>query len=302
MRVLVTGSAGFLGRHFCQHLAPGHEVTHIDLYDDEPRDALEFFRTRTSDRFDLVLHLAANGPWRLAIDNAPLLTGTANLELDAAMFGWAAAAQPGRVVYFSSSAAYPIELQKRRDTALPLREDAIDLAGPRVARPHDVYGWTKLTGELLARHYANLGGKVTVVRPFSGYGSDQAARFPFGAFRDRAVARLDPFEIWGDAHQVRDFVHVDDVVGAVMALVAAEADGPVNVCTGVGTSMAQLGLLFAQEVGYRPAFRVNTEAPLGVAYRVGDSVAMRAYYQPKVSIELGVQRAIREAAETNGLG
>ena len=87
------------------------------------------------------------------------------------------------------------------------------------------------------------------LQAFSGYGEDQDDRFPFGAFRARARRRDDPFEIWGDGEQVRDWIHVDDFVGAILAAYEHGVDGPVNLCTGIGTSFNDLAAMFAAEAG-----------------------------------------------------
>ncbi|MFG2001708.1 NAD-dependent epimerase/dehydratase family protein [Spirillospora sp. NPDC048911] len=288
MNVLVTGSAGFLGRRLTDALeARGDTVTAIDIA--EGCDALDLFRDGHR-RFDLVFHCAAVAPHRSAIDGRPLTVGAGNLELDSALFQWAARTQPGRVVYFSSSAAYPVCLQdgSHRD---PLREHDT-LIHPE--QPDAIYGAVKAMGERLARLYRDQGGAVTVVRPFSGYGEDQSADFPFGAFRIRALAREDPFTVWGDGTQVRDWVHIDDVVGAVLASVDNDVDGPVNICTGIGTSMAQLARMFAVEAGYAPRFEFLADRPSGVTYRVGDPTRLNEIYTPKVTIEEGVKRALAQ--------
>src|SRR6202035_3854150 len=106
--------------------------------------------------------------------------------------------------------------------------------------PDATYGWVKLTGERIAREVQNAGVPVTVVRPFSGYGEDQDDCYPFPAMIARAARQENPFDVWGDGQQVRDFVHIDDIVRATLALVDANADGPVNLGTGVGTSMDDL--------------------------------------------------------------
>jgi len=279
-----------LGRHFCQALTDrGDDVTAIDIV--HGQDALDLFRNgrRT---FDVVLHCAAVAPHRAAIDGRALAVGAGGLELDSAMFQWAARTRPGRVVYFSSSAAYPTDLQN--DFARPwnLREQDIRLDRLNIGSPDAIYGWVKLTGERLAEAYRAQGGAVTVVRPFSGYGEDQSASFPFGAFRDRARRREDPFVIWGDGTQVRDWIHVDDVVGAVLAAVDAEHDGPLNIATGVGTSMAELAAMFCAEAGYDPTFEYLTDRPAGVAYRVGDPTLLHGVYVPRVDLAEGVKRTL----------
>jgi nucleoside-diphosphate-sugar epimerase len=292
LNALVTGSAGFLGRHFTAALtATGHAVTAVDIDDPvHPRDTRRFFDTNQT-RYDLVIHCAAVSPHRSAIDRTPLLAGACNLELDAAMFQWAADTRPGRVAYISSSAAYPRRWQEDDHDRIALREEDVDFEYP-IGEPDGIYGWVKLTGEKLANAYRQQGGTVTVVRPFSGYGEGQTTDFPFGAFVHRAHRREDPFTIWGDGTQVRDWIHVDDVVAGTLAAVDAEHDGPINLCTGVGTSMEELAGLVCDAAGYSPAYELLVDAPQGVAYRVGDPTRLREIYEPAVTLEEGVKRAL----------
>lgn len=295
MKVLITGAAGFLGRHFTARLlADGHGVTRVDIASQVVHiDALEVFRRETV-RYDLVMHCAAVSPHRAAIDGKALAVGAGNLALDAAMFEWAARARPGRVVYFSSSAAYPVSYQHVNAAKRTMVEDLIDPSDPEP--PDAIYGWVKLTGERLAAAYREQGGAVTVLRPFSGYGEDQGTDWPFGAFRDRATARQDPYTIWGDGTQVRDWIHVDDVVGGTLAAVEHGVDGPLNLCTGVGTSMRDLARLFVIGAGFKTNYEFLSDRPSGVAYRVGDPTRMLEVYQPQVSLEEGVARAVRAGA------
>lgn len=287
MRALVTGSAGFVGRHMCAALtAAGYATYGVDIANGD--DARDFFR-RSGSWYDLVVHAAAVIGGREQIDGAPLGLAV-NLELDAAMFAWAARTRPGRVVCLSSSAVYPVMLQGR--DGRPLHEDAVTTSSGLVGMPDQLYGWSKLTGELLAARARAEGVPVTVVRPFSGYGEDQDDCYPFPKFADRAAQRLDPFEIWGSGQQVRDFVHVDDVIAAILRLAELGVDGPVNIGTGTGTSMLQLAQMFCRAAGYAPEIRVRPDAPMGVAYRVADAAALGRYYIPRITLAEGIDRAL----------
>jgi nucleoside-diphosphate-sugar epimerase len=307
MRALVTGASGFIGRHvFAALKDTGWDVRGIDITpghsDVLDCDARQFFMAAET-RYDLAVHAAAVEPHRSAIDNSPLTVGAANLELDAGLFQWAARTQPGRVIYLSSSAAYPVELQSRPNLEskafwaragtgrrCALYESDIDLYGPKL--PDAMYGHLKLMGERLAAAYRQQGGAVTVARPFSGYGEDQDDRFPFGAFRTRALRRDDPFEVWGDGTQVRDWIHVDDLTGAILAAYEHGIDGPVNLATGQPTSFNELAHLFAAEAGYEPEIKHVLDAPRGVAYRVGDPTLLNTFYECKVLLEEGIRRAL----------
>lgn len=291
-RALVTGSAGFLGRHFCTALADrGYSVDRWDIT--TGRDALTLFGDGYWHRPDLLVHCAAQEPFRAAIDSKPELM-VANLMLDAAMFRWVMRSSARemaqmRVLYFSSSAAYPLKLQDGDPPRL-LSEDLI--SADHIDRSDADYGWVKITGEHLASNARAMDAQVTVVRPFSGYAEDQSTNHPFAAFVERVQRRENPFTIWGPGTQVRDWIHVADLVAGAMALVDNAVDGPVNLCTGAGTSMRDLVGMMCAEVGYTPAIELKPDQPAGVAYRVGSPELLSRWYTPQISLAEGVKRAL----------
>ncbi|GAA0705448.1 NAD(P)-dependent oxidoreductase [Kitasatospora atroaurantiaca] len=288
MRVLLTGSAGFIGRHLHRELdRRGHTVTTCDLRAAHIGDALEFFR-RDRTRYELAIHCAAIVGGRASIDGSPLGVAT-NLALDSWFMRWLAATKTPRAVYYSSSAAYPVELQGE-GSGHRLTEDDIDLARP--GRPDATYGLAKLTGEQLVPYAEAEGCRVHVLRPMSGYGPSQSPAYPFPAFIGRALRREDPYEIWGSGRQVRDWIHIDDVVAATLAAVDQDVTGPVNLGTGRATSFDELAEIVCREAGYRPQLKHRLDAPDGVQYRVADPARLLGFYRPRVSLEEGVRRAL----------
>lgn len=289
MKALVTGSAGFVGRHMVKELLDsGWDVEICDIaYQTVPRDAMLLFQEGT-EVFDLTVHCAAKAPYRAAIDSAPMNL-VDDLLLDSALFNWAVRTRQKHVVYLSSSAAYPMALQQR-GVRTQLSESAIN---PNIPELGDAaYGLTKLTGERMADAARSAGVPVTVVRPFSGYGEDQGENWPFGAFIGRALRREDPFMVWGDGTQTRDWIHIDDVVKAIMALVEAKVDIPVNLCTGIPTSMSDMISMICDQAGYIPKVEKRTDAPEGVHYRVGNPTRLKRFYTPKITVEEGIRRAL----------
>jgi nucleoside-diphosphate-sugar epimerase len=288
MKALVTGSAGFVGRHFIPYLTSrGYSVTEIDIKNGV--DCRDFFRN-SSERFDLVVHLAAIVGGRATIEGEPLSVAT-DLSIDAEMFNWALKTRPEKVIYYSSSAAYPTQLQSHESGSM-LHEDMINLEA--VQNPDESYGWAKLTGELLANYARKAGIKVYVFRPFSGYGPDQDLNYPFPSFLKRVLDRVDEFEIWGDGSQVRDFIHIDDVVEGTMAFVDRDIYDPVNLGWGRPTSFNELAEIFFEIADWRPKNGIKhlLEKPKGVMYRCSNNSRMLKIFVPRISLEQGIKSAL----------
>ena len=208
------------------------------------RTAATFSDAASATDFDYALHLAAMVGGRLMIENNPLAVAD-DLSIDAAYWGWAKVARPRKTVTFSSSAAYPIKLQRREHYVL-LREDMITFDDD-MGMPDMSYGWAKLTCEYLGRlAYEKHGLKSIAYRPFSGYGEDQDDTYPFPSICKRVLANRGAPEVtvWGSGTQMRDFIHIEDCVDAVLATVDQIDDaGAVNLSTGILTSFIDFAAL-----------------------------------------------------------
>ena len=196
MKALVTGSAGLVGRHFVNYLArDGWDIEGCDIAypasHDRHADCREVFQF-ADPHVDLLVHCAATIP---PIDERHRcdLAVANDFALNSAMFQWARRARPTKIVYFSSSAAYPSDLQRN---PWKLREGDLDLEYIRT--PDGMYGLTKLVGELQAVEARKLGLDILVVRPFTGYAWDQAPTYPFPRFVDRAEAQGGPLHRLGE--------------------------------------------------------------------------------------------------------
>lgn len=287
MKILITGDEGFVGRAFHQALdKKNNDVVGFDIK--SGIDARKFFAADDT-YFDVVIHLAAVVGGRATIEGNPLAVAT-DLAIDSDLFQWALRTRPGRIVYFSSSAAYPIMLQKARFKAM-LSEQDINLE--HIRTPDQTYGWSKLTGEMLAQYARDEGLKVTILRPFSGYSADQSLDYPFPSFVARARAKATPFKIWGSGLQVRDFIHIDDVIEATFAAVLNDVQ-VMNICSGRATSFIELAEMMMLAVGYLAPIETDLTAPVGVEYRVGNPRFMNVIYEPKISLEQGIAQALAQ--------
>lgn len=285
MKILITGHKGFVGKYFVEKYKD-QDITGVDIADGN--DVRNFFK-ENREYYDLVIHLAAIVGGRATIEGNPLSVAT-DLAIDSDFFNWALITKPGRIVYFSSSAAYPTKFQGNEDW-VRLNESMIDL--DNISNPDLTYGWSKLTGEYLAKFVQEAGIPVHIFRPFSGYGTDQSLDYPFPSYIKRAVDRMDPFEIWGDGEQTRDFIHMSDVVNAVDEAIKQDIQGPVNLGWGRRTTFNELAKIVTEIEGYSPEFKHLPAAPVGVLNRIADPTKMLTFYTPKITLEEGIERALK---------
>jgi UDP-glucose 4-epimerase len=245
---------------------------------------------------DDVFHFAAIVGGRSKIDGDPMAVAL-DLAIDAEFFYWCVQHKPTRILYPSSSAAYPVQLQAETG-AIALSETDIDFAA-NLGKPDMTYGWSKLTGEYLARIAAqHYGLHVACVRPFSGYGEDQDLSYPVPAIARRAARKEDPFEVWGTGKQGRDFVHIDDCIDLILLALDRVSDGSaLNIGHGKLTSFIEIIELMTSFAGYKPTIKQLLDKPVGVHARYANMAFVNEQYgwKPRISIEEGMRR-VYEAA------
>jgi nucleoside-diphosphate-sugar epimerase len=242
----------------------------------------QYCRTAPEYRFDLVIHCAAVVGGR-AVKESPVAHAV-NLEIDAAFFQWVQRTQPRRTVYLSSVAAYPVAQAAKGK----LKEEDIDLENPGL--PDQLYGWAKLTGEILA---SRVTSPVSVVRPFCIYGNPEDTSHAFENFAMQVREKRNPITIWGSGNQARDYIHIGDVIRAILAVIDNEVNEPVNICTGVGTSLLDLVTMMSKAAGWPCFIELLPDKPEGLPYHVGSIEKLSKFYTPQVSIEQGTRQAVQ---------
>jgi UDP-glucose 4-epimerase len=308
--VVVTGGCGFIGSHLVARLVgQGRPVRVLDDLSNGDLSKLpagvefrqgdiadpEFIRSGVSGA-TAVFHLAAVAS--VAQSNEHWLAShTTNSGGSVATMEAIRDEAPGAgFVYASSAAVYG---------DIPLAQGQ-RIAESDATRPLGPYGVDKLGTELHAGVAGSLFGLRSFgLRFFNVFGPGQAPDSPYSGVISRFVAQArsgGPITIFGDGEQTRDFVHVADIVGSLLAAETATAvTAPVaNICSGRPTTINELAAVIVSKFDPAPAI-VRREARLGDIRRsLGDpSVATRLLgWQADVSLDEGLGALI--AAETAG--
>lgn len=271
-------------------------------------DSLNFFYEQSLNRgsgffpthFSDIFHLASIVGGRALIEGDPIMVAT-DLGIDATFFLWLTRdpKRAERVLYASSSAAYPTKLQGVTG-AQALAEHVIDFKG-ELGTPDMTYGWSKLTGEYLSRlAHERYGVHVACVRPFSGYGEDQDLTYPTPSIALRVARGDNPVEVWGSGEQGRDFVHIDDCVNAFFPILDRIHDGSgVNIGTGVLTTFKELVQIMLSVERRSADIRPLSDKPVGVLNRYSNPglLTKEIGWGPKISLKEGLARVLAGARE-----
>jgi len=312
MRILVTGSAGFIGFHVARRLlSEGHSVVGIDgitpyydqslkrrrheLLGESPQfsahvlmleDAARLAECVRSAAADVVIHLAAQAGVRYSAENPRAyidsnIVGTFNL-LEALK-----GAACDHLIVASTSSVYGAS------RAIPFREDQ------PTDEPVSLYAATKKSTEILTYHYATaMGLATTVVRLFTVYGPwgrPDMAIFKF----TRNIIEGQPIDVYGFGNMTRDFTYVDDTVESIQRLIdrpPAPADPYRVVNVGGGQPVGLLDFIAAIEsaVGSKAIRRELPMQPGDVPATYASTERLEGVigFKPQTPLNVGVEKFV----------
>jgi len=308
--VLVTGGASFIGSHLVDGLIErGAAVRVVDdlssgqldnIKDHIDKGRVEFIRgdlktnglaRKVVDGMSVVFHLAADHGGRGYVELHQSACAL-NMMLDQLVFDAAAKARVDKVVFASSGCVYPNELQTDPSQTVYLTED---LVGP----PYDadnMYGWAKLMGEMTLRAYCkDWGLKAAACRYFTVYGNRGHENHAVIAMIARAFLKQDPFDVWGNGEQIRNWTHVSDIVAGTIRAAEKIDDGTaINLGTMERTRVIDAVREVLAYTGHKAQIRFLLDKPVGPMNRVADnSLGKRLLgWEPQVRFVDGLRRTI----------
>jgi len=285
--VLVTGGASFIGSHLVEELVGrGADVRVADDFSSGERsnlaaveDDIEIlegnlkrwaFADEASADIDRLFHLAADHGGRGYIANYPANCAT-NMALDNIVFETAVQNGVEKITFASSACTYPTDIQQEKQR---LHEDMVSFEERGGAYADESYGWAKLMGELsLQSFHEQYGVDASSVRIFTAYGPRENETHAIIALIAKAFAGQDPYQIWGDGEQTRNFTYVDDIVSALVLANEEITDAtPVNAGISEYISINEVARVIFDKFGWEPdEIDYLTDKPVGVTHRAADT-------------------------------
>jgi nucleoside-diphosphate-sugar epimerase len=308
--VLVTGGASFIGSHLVDALLERGAT--VRVVDDLSSGILENIRCHLEagrlefikadlrepgvarqaiQGVNLVFHLAADHGGRGYVDLHQAGPGS-NLFLDGIVFWESLRAGVEKVVFASSGCVYPNFLQSDPRQEVYLTED-------QVTPPYDadnLYGWAKLMAELTLKAYHREHGlKAASCRYFTVYGPRGVENHAVIAMIAKAFICQNPFEVWGDGNQVRNWTYIDDIVrGTIMAAEVIDDGTAVNLGTMERVRVIDAVRMVMEYTGHQTEILLQPGMPTGPLNRVADNTLAKKLldWEPQVPFREGLRRTI----------
>ena len=305
-KILMCGAGGFIAGHLIRKLKQNNSLICVDVkplkywfqvFDENSNHSLDLkdyeHCLKATEGVDYVYNLACNMGGMGFIENNKaecMLSVLVNTNLLRACL-------KNKVKkYFFSSSACVYNASKQSKTFIPgLKESD---AYP--ADPEDGYGWEKLFGERMCRHFnEDFNLDVRIVRYHNVYG-------PFGTFdggREKAPAALcrkiieaklnkqKKIDVWGDGEQTRSFLYIDDCIEGTETVFAKDFKDPLNIGSEEQVSINQMISMIEEIANYKVEKNYQLDKPKGVRGRSSDNqlVETKIGWRPKYSLKKGLE-------------
>ena len=321
--VLVTGGASFIGSHLVDKLVTlGSKVTVVDNLSSGTLENLENSKEKITFKNqdleyisksdleqifkdqEIVFHLAAVHGGRGYITTHPADVSS-NYSIDHHVFEGCNDSNVKNLVFASTACVYPTKLQDTIGSDYKLKEKDADPTNLDTFMSADIeYGLEKLMSEMQLNAFKKQYGlKGCPVRFVTAYGPRENETHAIIALIYKALAKMDPYQIWGDGNQERDFTYVEDIVDGTILSAEKITDGtPINLGTGQRYKMIDVVNLIFKIIGWKPQnFEFDTSKPVGALSRALDNERANKLlgWNPQFSLEDGLRKTIEWYTSTH---
>lgn len=312
-KILITGGSSFIGSHLTELLLElGADITIIDdlssgrltnlkriaedikfIQGDVREESLIKNYTKNT---EIVFNLAAMHGGRGYIDSHPVESMN-NMVLDHTVFNASCRNGVEKIVHASSACVYPINLQNSEVERNYLKESDANFDEPGKAFSDGEYGWAKLMGELqLKAFHKQFGITAVASRIFTAYGERENETHAAIALIAKAILKLNPYPIWGDGKQTRNFTYVKDTVyGLALSGTLENGFETLNIGSNQHNTVMDLCNHIFNVLDWQPdSFDYQLDKPVGVKSRASDNTKINNIFnwEPNTSLRIGVENTV----------
>jgi len=304
-KILVTGGSGFIGINLIKRLLNEGANIRATLHSKGPviiDDRIEYikgdlrleeFCAEAVDGVEYVFMCAANTSGAKVMATTPLVHLTPNMLMNIQMLQAAYSAGVSKFLFVSTNTVYPL-------TDFAVKESDVT---NEFYESYHIVAWMKRFTEIVCDMYSTRiknPMKTVVVRPGNLYGPhdkfDWEKSKVIPAIIRRAIEKHDPFEVWGDGMDLKDFLYIDDLIdGLILAMEKMNEFEPINLASGIPVTIRDVLGEILKSADYEDAdIQYDATKPTMIPKRMIDiSLAKKQLgFNPKVNLEDGIQRTV----------
>ena len=310
-KILVTGASGLIGTHLVKTLLnlkfKVRGVIHNRQHYFQKNENLELIKGDLTDAkfcesackgIDYVFHLAVETGSIVKNEKHPASIMTPTILMDFNMLNASHNQKIKKYLYCSCACVYPSYISDMIESSA--------WSGPP-PKMHETISWAKRISELQCQSFQKeYGDKIAIVRPSNTFGPydlfHEENSHVISAFIKKATKKTNPFQIWGNGEQIREFVYAGDVAeGMILAMNKQGNTDPINLAGGTSIKIKELAEMIISIIEYKPKIKFDNTKPTGHLKRILNSEKSKAVlgFKPKTGLEEGLKKTIEWYLQNN---
>ena len=304
-RVLVTGASGFIGTNLVRKLTNLGAIVRGAIHESDPQEVLSGVEYSTFDLLkmencfkatmdvDYVFMAAANSSGAAIMETTPLVHLTPNVVMNSQMLAASYENKVKKFCFISSNTVYPL-------TDFAVKEEDVT---NEFYEKYFIVGWMKRFSEIMCEMYSNKiksPMETLVVRPGNLYGPFDkytwAESKVTAALIRRAIEKQNPFEVWGNGLDLKDFLYIDDFTeGMLLAFAKSEHFMPLNIASGIPVTIRDVLTVILKTAGHIEAqVKFDSTKPTMIPKRMIDISKMQQLtsWSPETSLTDGIAKTM----------
>ena len=304
-RVLVAGATGFIGTNLVRKLVSLGAIVRGITHENAPQEVLSGVEYCTYDLLemdhcfgatkdmDYVFMAAANSSGAAVMETTPLVHLTPNVVMNSQMLAASYENKVKKFCFISSNTVYPL-------TDFAVKEEDVT---NEFYEKYFIVGWMKRFSEMMCEMYSNKiksPMETLVIRPGNLYGPfdkyTRAESKVIAALVRRAIERQNPFEVWGDGLDLKDFLYIDDFTeGMLLAFAKSDHFMPINIASGIPVTIRDVLGVILKTAGHNGAqVKFDSTKPTMIPKRMIDISKMQQLtgWTPETNLTEGIAKTI----------